>query len=1841
LSLSHSITTIFISVLSILCAPLTQAFQDNTKSEVTHGKAGVSVPYVKQFSKSQKSLEQAPNVQPGKAAKAALSAPGLGQQKWKVEWHKATGKVRKMSGGLAPTTKAEPALAARSFLAENNALLGLSSDASDVRVKTVHNSLMGTHVRMQQYVGDIPVYNSEVTVHIDESGGIYQLNSENLIDLNIDTTAKVLANDALKVARQYLKDAVGVKSPDAPQLVVYPMQPGNRLAYKVTINTSKPLGSWRCIVDAQTGEMLGCRNMLCFASGAGRIFNPSPPVAMKTNQLIDMDDSNDAIPDLAYSRVTLGRLDGSGFLSGDWVSTKLTPNAAYEPNLEFLYSREDNRFEEVMIYYHVDTAHEYMASLGFTDIMNYQIPAYNGYNPVNGMVFDERNAMYYGGDVRIMVFGTGGTDTAEDAEVILHEYGHATQDNQVPGWGKQHEGRAMGEGFGDYMATSFLSRVSDGYGDACMGEWFGVGSATSPSGGDNCLRRVDSNKIYPTDMIDPSIQGSIYPNSAIWSGALWACRSALQTTEGDDRIGSSIMDTIIIQSHYLLTPNALFRDGAEALVKADYALYDGAHVPIIVPILVARGLLPASIVPNLNGIPVISGLITESVTLTEPIYIVLGATVVLDPATPVTMTIAAGTVLKFGTTEYKDGESEFDEYFLDVFGTLKVEGTPAQPVIFTSIKDEVFGATVRPTTVDVGESMYPTPGDFKWVRVQDQTKSSVIENAIFLYGGGTDDPFAGGVAPWKKVNLFVEGYPVTVRSCTFGLAHGSGAGYHGAELMDFIDCNFTTNTYAGISNINYSPIRLTNCTVIGNVFPLLGLWPSYEMTNSRFLGNHSDIIVLTVNDITLTARPEPYKMASPPTQLGFETVVDGNLTIEQGATLLLQPDLDVSYTKNHGLYINGVIRTSLSGGSDADDAEFDPGVDFEEFGLAVMKAADPLLINEHPVPNESGFFPPSETQMKAISKSAPTEKDLLSMLDTEHAKPGAGGSTDTNLDKSWGGIYLSRTIDDGRSFLVNLTIDSALIGVNYDRNSTRMSNTTITNSRVDGVRISIASHPEIRSTTIYASAQNGIVCEQDSSPALRNNFIMNSGNAGLRIQDISNPLLVENVLWRNRIGVEITGTAAPVLGDINNIPDYDDGRNIIADNSYYNLINDTGNTIRAQNIFWGTNNLAAIDLSIYDDDENPASGRVIFLPLLGVNPLPVMTPTPDYYPTPTPHIVPPTPTPIPAIEQILSGTVDSDRNLSGFVLVTGDVTVRGFASLTFQPGTVVRISNQNIDNPTETIEITCTDGGRLQVLGERDKPVVFAAGNNEYWGGLVVKSPSILPSVVRYAHIIRACTGLHVTNNDLEVNNNRFQYCKVGLEVSNLYPSNPAPLVRKNLFMENKIGIKLNDGANPDLGPDQEHLGLNVFFLNKTADVDITNSLLPFKGAVGNYWSEEGPDGSVLRMESIDDIKNRRILGSTDTINIDPIGPIAGTSGRIVMSDVVWLGTIELAGEPNAFTRPEIVNLGVQGSIIENVLHVDISSRLTILPGTIVRVEPHTNTVLRIEGRLDAIGTPARPIIFKSAALNPGDADWSGIRMINGGALSENSVLRYCIIKDANTCFTTLNRSPLLEHNIFSNFASQAILVSSLGPHDYKGALDSEANKAKAGNGFGVPQPMINYCDIRGGDHGIVSLNGAPIISNSNITSSIISSIYVQGANVPNLGDLTDTRHDNDGNNIIGGSIRWDLENISQVAIKAQNNFWGAISRDELVDSRIFDDEERIFSGQVTFVPRRNTPPAQLLTKGNADGVGEIDIADITAFSKAWHSVIGDKKYNKSLDFDRDYQIDTKDLLFISNQLTR
>jgi len=225
-----------------------------------------------------------------------------------------------------------------------------------------------------------------------------------------------------------------------------------------------------------------------------------------------------------------------------------------------------------MAYYWVTESQKYIQSLGFGDTLR----------PVNKESQDIRINQWgidnsYSWDKHdVLRFGKGGVDDAEDAEVILHEYGHAIQDSQQTpfGFGESLEAGSIGEGFGDYWAVTVSNVIAPTADPACVADWDAVSYTRNEP---HCLRRVDKDLHYPEDLI-----GQVHHDGQIWSRALWDIRGSL---------GHVKADTIILEAQFDFAPDTSMRDAALATVAAAERLYNNGVAKKVEAAFVARGIL--------------------------------------------------------------------------------------------------------------------------------------------------------------------------------------------------------------------------------------------------------------------------------------------------------------------------------------------------------------------------------------------------------------------------------------------------------------------------------------------------------------------------------------------------------------------------------------------------------------------------------------------------------------------------------------------------------------------------------------------------------------------------------------------------------------------------------------------------------------------------------------------------------------------------------------------------------------------------------------------------------------------------------------------------------------------------------------------------------------------------------------------------------------------------------------------------------------------------------------------------------------------------------------------------
>ncbi len=426
--------------------------------------------------------------------------------------------------------------------------------------------------RYRQEVGGLPVLGSEVVV-TDGRGSRPDLLADGSHRLGARRAARVRS----AAARRTAVARVGGGTVRSASLAVLPSGERAVTVWRVVVG-DLPNAVWEVLVDARSGVVVRVRSLLrdAFVStGSANLFDPNP-IVMKGGSagLPSSGDADSAA--FTYSAKTLRRLDDAPpntCLKGQWVDARNGAAQVCAAGHNFnAITRSNASFEALMAYFHLDRTQAYIESLGFTNANNRQLLVH-----ANGTTDDNS---FYDPDTKEMTLGTGGIDDGEDADVIVHEYGHSIQDNQVPGFGASPDSLAMGEGFGDYLAAAMSNHFTAGAGtDTCLAEWDTYGF--SPPSDFPCLRRVDWNRSAGQTSPDCPDLTDEHCRGEVWSAALWTIRGA---------IGAAQADSVVIQSHFSLTPNVSFQQASQALLSADSALFGGAHLATISSILDSRGL---------------------------------------------------------------------------------------------------------------------------------------------------------------------------------------------------------------------------------------------------------------------------------------------------------------------------------------------------------------------------------------------------------------------------------------------------------------------------------------------------------------------------------------------------------------------------------------------------------------------------------------------------------------------------------------------------------------------------------------------------------------------------------------------------------------------------------------------------------------------------------------------------------------------------------------------------------------------------------------------------------------------------------------------------------------------------------------------------------------------------------------------------------------------------------------------------------------------------------------------------------------------------------------------------
>jgi hypothetical protein len=431
----------------------------------------------------------------------------LGQES-RITRDAASGAIRTwFNPHFHPASKAgdTPQDVAHGALVDSADLFAWKADLSDIAHHSINAGPGSSSVRFAQSFKGLPVDSSDIVVNLDAAGHLTSIYNDYHYDIPAaldPKNAKLAEQEAVRIAEALLVGHRGIKVKKAA-LVVYqyrhvtnhPGKPGPGpapraralaafathqaeaaakefqphpgqyyIAWDIRLLTANPRGEWRVLIDAVSSNVLNLIDLAQYATGTALVFDPNPIVTGGDTML--RHSSPAATINAQRANVNLDNLNapmgGNYVLHGSYVQMQEeeAPTVA-EPTsatATFDYSWDDNSFLDAMAYFHLNRFQEYIqTTLGLTNAANYAIPV----DPQGLGGADNSHYSPGGAGTGYIAFGGGiqpipaynPIPDAADAMVVLHEYGHAIQDNSNPNFDNPPSG--VGEGWGDTLAAIY------------------------------------------------------------------------------------------------------------------------------------------------------------------------------------------------------------------------------------------------------------------------------------------------------------------------------------------------------------------------------------------------------------------------------------------------------------------------------------------------------------------------------------------------------------------------------------------------------------------------------------------------------------------------------------------------------------------------------------------------------------------------------------------------------------------------------------------------------------------------------------------------------------------------------------------------------------------------------------------------------------------------------------------------------------------------------------------------------------------------------------------------------------------------------------------------------------------------------------------------------------------------------------------------------------------------------------------------------------------------------------------------------------------------------------------
>lgn len=331
------------------------------------------------------------------------------------------------------------------YLAENENKTGLKKPKKNLKQKAIEKDALGmTHVRFNQAVNGVPVEGAEVVVHYNAQDELVSVNGgyfPEAASRSIDTTPAVSVMKAIQTAKGAVDAPEQLEYTPESEVVVYPFEGENHLAYKVNVNFlgDKP-GNWFVFVDAKSGDVIDRYNAIMHAEDIHQSVGTG---VLGEQRKIHTTKSKEAHGGTTFSLSDESHEGLEGIYTFDANDGEIMTNHSASWKEEYLHAGVDAHYnsEQVFEYFHDEHDRNSLDDNGMAII------SYVHYgDSYNNAFWNGRHMTYGDGDGSFMVPLSAGLDVA------AHEMTHGVISNSA-NLQYRFESGALNESFADIFGA--------------------------------------------------------------------------------------------------------------------------------------------------------------------------------------------------------------------------------------------------------------------------------------------------------------------------------------------------------------------------------------------------------------------------------------------------------------------------------------------------------------------------------------------------------------------------------------------------------------------------------------------------------------------------------------------------------------------------------------------------------------------------------------------------------------------------------------------------------------------------------------------------------------------------------------------------------------------------------------------------------------------------------------------------------------------------------------------------------------------------------------------------------------------------------------------------------------------------------------------------------------------------------------------------------------------------------------------------------------------------------------------------------------------------------------------